>query len=176
MPARRPALSGPFPFVAALVLVSLVGAGGALGGDRWLRRRLAPGRDAATVSDWTTFDQNGLRTGVDASGNSFSPATPAWTSPTLDGQLYGQPLVYSGRVYAATENDTVYALAADTGPVLWSNHLATPFTRPPSPACAATSPPRWASPGTPVIDPARVGDLRGGRRGCSPVTAVPPTT
>jgi outer membrane protein assembly factor BamB len=33
----------------------------------------------------------------------------------VDGQLYGQPLVYGGRVYAATENDTVYALAADSG-------------------------------------------------------------
>ena len=32
-----------------------------------------------------------------------------------------------GRVFAATENDTVYALAADTGAVLWSHHLGTPF-------------------------------------------------
>ena len=32
-------------------------------------------------SEWTTFDQNGLRTGVDTSGTSFSPATAAWTSP-----------------------------------------------------------------------------------------------
>ena len=52
---------------------------------------------------------------MDASGSSFSPATPAWSSPTFDGQLYGQPLVLGGRVFAATENDTVYALAADTG-------------------------------------------------------------
>ena len=26
-------------------------------------------------------------------GASFSPATPAWTSPVLDGSLYGQPMV-----------------------------------------------------------------------------------
>ncbi len=69
-----------------------------------------------TPSEWTTYNQNGLRTGVDPSGSSFSTVTAAWTSPTLDGQLYGQPLVAAGRVYAATENDTVYALAADTGP------------------------------------------------------------
>ncbi len=78
-------------------------------------------------SSWTTFDQNGLRTGVDPSGTSFSPAASAWTSPVLDGLLYGQPLLATGRVYAATENDTVYALAADTGAVLWANHVGTPF-------------------------------------------------
>ncbi len=101
----------------ALATTALVGAAPAGAG-------LAP--HAVVASDWTTFDQNGLRTGVDASGNSFSPARPAWTSPVLDGQLYGQPLVYAGRVFAATENDTVYALAADSGAVLWSNHLAAP--------------------------------------------------
>ena len=121
----------------------------------------------AVSSDWTTFDQNPLRTGVDASGNSFSPATPAWTSPTFDGQLYGQPLVFAGRVFAATENDTVYALAADTGQVLWSNHLATPWTPATVPGCAATSHPTVGITSTPVIDPARseifvVAD-RGGR-------------
>jgi outer membrane protein assembly factor BamB len=110
---------------------------------------------AATVSDWTTFDQNGLRTGVDASGNSFSPAAPAWTSPTFDGQLYGQPLVYSGRVYAATENDTVYALAADSGQVLWSNHLATPLTRTSVSGLCGNINPTVGITGTPVIDPAR---------------------
>ena len=81
---------------------------------------------AVTASDWTTFDHDSLRSGVDPSGNSFSPATPAWNSPTLDGQLYGQPLVFAGMVFAATENDTVYALAADSGGVLWSHHLGTP--------------------------------------------------
>jgi hypothetical protein len=57
------------------------------------------GRPSSVVaSDWTTFDQNSQRTGVDASGDSFSPASPAWTSPVLDGQLYGQALVFSFRV------------------------------------------------------------------------------
>ena len=78
---------------------------------------------APISSNWTTFDQSPLRTGVDTSGNSFTGASEAWTSPTLDGQLYGQPLVYADRVFAATENDTVYALAADSvrcfGPNTW---------------------------------------------------------
>jgi polyvinyl alcohol dehydrogenase (cytochrome) len=105
---------------------------------------------AVTVSDWTTFDQNSLRTGVDSSGNSFSPASAAWISPALHGQLYGQPLVYGGRVFAATENDTVYALAADTGQVLWSTHLATPVTASNLP-CGNISPTVGIT-GTPVID------------------------
>jgi glucose dehydrogenase len=43
---------------------------------------------------------------------SVDTAARAWTSPTLDGQLYGEPLVLGDKVYVATENDTVYALSA----------------------------------------------------------------
>jgi outer membrane protein assembly factor BamB len=106
-----------------------------------------------TASDWTTFDQNPLRTGVDASGSSFTTATAAWTTPDLDGQLYGQPLVDAGRVFVATENDTVYALAADNGAVLWSHHLATPVPAGDLP-CGDISPTVGIT-GSPVIDPAR---------------------
>jgi outer membrane protein assembly factor BamB len=105
------------------------------------------------ASDWTTFDQNSQRTGVDASGDSFSPASPAWSSPVLDGQLYGQALVAAGRVYAATENDTVDALAADSGAVLWSDHLAAPVEAANLP-CGDISPTVGIT-STPVIDSAR---------------------
>src|ERR1700733_14323292 len=123
MAARRPAVvvrlvGALVAFLGAVAATALVGALPA--------SAATPAPHAVVASDWTTYDQNGLRTGVDASGNPFSPARPAWTSPVFDGQLYGQPLVYAGRVYAATENDTVYALAADSGAVLWSNHLAAP--------------------------------------------------
>ena len=108
----------------------------------------------APASDWTTYSQNGLRTGVDASGASFSSATAAWTSPVFDGNLYGQPLVATGRVYAATENDTVYALSADSGVVLWSHHLASPFNPSTVPGiCGNIDPVGITS--TPVIDTAR---------------------
>ena len=40
--------------------------------------------------------------------------------PGLDGELYGEPLVSGGRVFVATENDTVYALSATNGAVAWS--------------------------------------------------------
>ena len=47
----------------------------------------------------------------------------------LDGQIYGEPLVEGGRVVVATEDDTVYALSARTGSVLWAHHVATPVDR-----------------------------------------------
>jgi outer membrane protein assembly factor BamB len=94
-----------------------------------------------------------LGDGVDHSGTSFQPAGAAWTSPSLDGQLYGEPLEATGRVFAATENDTVYALAADTGQVLWSTHLGTAVPSADLP-CGNISP-RVGITSTPVIDPAR---------------------
>jgi outer membrane protein assembly factor BamB len=112
-------------------------------------------RSSVVASEWTTFDHDSLRSGVDTSGNSFSPASPAWTSPTLDGQLYGQPLVAQGRVFAATENDTVYALAADTGQVLWSSHLGTPLTPSTVAGLCGDIDPTVGITGTPVIDTAR---------------------
>ena len=110
---------------------------------------------AAPTSEWTTFDQDGLRTGVDTSGTSFAPPSAAWTSRTLDGTLFGQPLLYDNRVFAATENDTVYALAADSGTVLWSKHVATPFSPSTVPGLCGDIDPTVGITGTPVIDTAR---------------------
>ena len=81
------------------------------------------------------------------------PSRRAWTSPILDGQLYGEPLVADGRVVAATENDTVYVMAADSGQILWSRHLATAVPSRDLP-CGDISPEVGIT-GTPVIDLAR---------------------
>jgi len=42
------------------------------------------------------------------------------------GGLYAQPLVVGNTVYAATQNNTVYAFAADTGNPVWAQpqHVA----------------------------------------------------
>ena len=141
---------------AALIVVarpgsSLAGVRGGPAGPGRSPTGLRP--SAVTASDWTTFDHDSLRSGVDPSGNSFSPAIPAWNSPTLDGQLYGQPLVFAGAVFAATENDTVYALAADTGEVLWSHHLATAVKAADLP-CGDISPTVGIT-STPIIDASR---------------------
>ena len=75
-------------------------------------------------SNWTTYHGNAEATGVHAAQTKLLPSRRAWTSPVLDGQLYGEPLVADGRVVAATENDTVYVMAARSGRILWSRHLA----------------------------------------------------
>ena len=142
---------------AALIVVAMPGSL-ALAGVSGAQAR--PGRSstglrplAVTASDWTTFDHDSLGSGVDPSGNSFSPATPAWNSPTLDGQLYGQQLVFAGTVFAATENDTVYALAANTGAILWSTNVGTAVPSGDLP-CGDIAPTVGIT-GTPVIDTAR---------------------
>jgi hypothetical protein len=107
--------------------------------------------DAGT--SWTVYHGDPLGSGIDTSGVTFSPANEAWTSPALDGQLYGEPLEATGRVFAATENDTVYALAANSGQVLWSTHVGTAVPAGDLP-CGDISPTVGIT-GTPVVDAAR---------------------
>jgi len=102
---------------------------------------------------WPVYHHDGLGSGVDPTGTNLSPAAPAWTSPVLDGKIYGEPLVAAGRVIVATENDTVYALAANTGAVLWATHIGSAVLSG-SLGCGNISPTVGIT-GTPVIDPAR---------------------
>ena len=105
----------------------------------------------AAVPAWTTYRHDAGRSGIDP--DSTSPVTPseAWRTPALDGEVYGQPLVYGSFVYVATENDTVYELDAATGAVVWSSHLATP--EPSSAAPCGDISPSIGITSTPVIDP-----------------------
>ena len=79
--------------------------------------------------------------------------SPTWTSPNLDGTLYGEPLVSGGKVFVATEDDTVYALAGANGRVVWSSHVATPVPSASLP-CGDIAPTVGIT-GTPVLDVAR---------------------
>jgi outer membrane protein assembly factor BamB len=81
--------------------------------------------------------------------------SPAWTSPHLDGSLFGQPLVGGSLVYVATENDTVYALSASTGAVAWSAHVGTPFNPSVVPSECGDIRPTVGITSTPVIDVVR---------------------
>jgi outer membrane protein assembly factor BamB len=105
----------------------------------------------AAAPAWTTYRHDAARTGIDP--NSTKPVTPtqAWQTPALDGEVYGQPLVYGSHVFVATENDTVYSLDAATGTVAWSTHLATP--EPSSDAPCGNISPAIGITSTPVIDP-----------------------
>jgi outer membrane protein assembly factor BamB len=107
---------------------------------------------AAATPLWTTYRHDASRSGIDP--DSTQPVTPsqAWQTAALDGQVYGQPLVDGPRVYVATENDTIYALDAATGVVVWSTHLATP--EPSTAAPCGDIKPTIGITGTPVIDPA----------------------
>ena len=130
-----------------------------LGGSTIAALGVASASGAAEVShvdagaSWTVYHGDPLGSGIDTSGVTFSPANGAWTSPTLDGQLYGEPLEATGRVFAATENDTVYALRADTGQVLWSTHVGDPVPAGDLP-CGDINPTVGIT-GTPVVDAAR---------------------
>ena len=105
----------------------------------------------AAVPSWTTYRRDAIRSGVDP--DSTSPVAPsqAWQSPTLDGDIYGQPLVYGSRVFVATENDTVYALDSATGAVIWHAQLATAVPADQLP-CGDIDPVVGIT-STPVIDP-----------------------
>ena len=122
---------------------------------------------ATGSGSWTVYHANPAGTGVAAPVAAVDTGTAAWTSPALDGQVYGEPLVYAGRVYVATENDTVYALSAATGSVAWSRHLARPVPAASLP-CGDISPSVGIT-GTPVIDQSRgeifvvADELDGGR-------------
>ena len=108
---------------------------------------------APAASSWTVYHGDLAGQGVAAPVSTVDTMAPAWTSPALDGQLYGEPLVSAGRVYVATEADTVYALSAATGAVVWSVHLGTPVPSGSLP-CGDISPTAGIT-GTPVIDASR---------------------
>ena len=111
------------------------------------------GSALAVVPSWTSYHHDAGRSGVDPDSSSPVAPTQAWqTSPALDGAIYSEPLVYGSTVYDATENDTVYALSASTGAILWEKHLATPVPSSSLP-CGNISPAVGIT-STPVIDPA----------------------
>ncbi|MGH9089653.1 MAG: PQQ-binding-like beta-propeller repeat protein [Acidimicrobiales bacterium] len=121
---------------------------------------------ATTTASWTVY--GGAPDGRGVSGASVRLSSPrrAWRSPALDGQIFGQPLVVGSRVVVATENDTVYAMAAHDGSVLWSRHVGSPVAAGTLP-CGDISPTVGIT-GTPVVDASRgevfvVADERSGR-------------
>jgi len=138
--ARLTALLG------AASLISTIG-GTCLGGA---------GAEAAAVdgTSWTVYHHDPAGSGVIGAVADVNTNARAWTSPVLDGQLYGEPLVSGGKVYVATEGDTVYALSSSTGAVTWSTHIAVPVPAAVSLPCGDIQPTVGIT-GTPVIDEAR---------------------
>jgi outer membrane protein assembly factor BamB len=112
--------------------------------------------DAASAplsTEWLGYHGGADGAGTAVGIKGFDTAAPKWTSPVLDGQVYGEPLVYRDEVIVATENNSLYALSSANGHVLWHKHLATAVPSNLLP-CGDISPEVGIT-GTPVIDPSR---------------------
>jgi outer membrane protein assembly factor BamB len=84
------------------------------------------GLPAPSLGDLTTYGYGNARSDLGTVSPviaNLSPV-PLWAR-SLDAGVYGQPLVYGGAVYVGTENDTLYAIAAQTGRVIWRLHTGT---------------------------------------------------
>jgi outer membrane protein assembly factor BamB len=139
----------PFPSaIRTFVLGAAILASGFYGVAQVQATATSPG-----ATSWTVYHGNAASTGVSTALKSVMTSKRAWTSPTLSGEIYGEPLVYSGHVFVATENDTVYALSSVRGSVVWSRHLATAVPSSDLP-CGNISPSVGIT-GTPVIDASR---------------------
>ena len=75
----------------------------------------------AAGTAWTTDHFDATRNGNDPNDPELGAGIAGqWTSPTLDGRVYGEPLYLNGVVYVATQNNSVYAFNAADGTQLWS--------------------------------------------------------
>ena len=101
-------------------------------------------------TDWTTYHRDNTRAGYLADMPDPQRLTQTWNTK-LDGAVYGEPLVVSGRILVATENDTLYALNAQTGQTVWQTHVGTPVAQADLP-CGDIFP--LGITGTPVYDSA----------------------
>lgn len=107
------------------------------------------------ILDWLTYHHDFFKTGFDpyhnpkSDSSSFPSIEKNWTSSQLDGAIYAEPLVSQHMVFAATENNSIYSLNADTGKVIWRTNLGPPVPLSDLP-CGDIDP--TGITGTPVID------------------------
>ncbi len=101
-------------------------------------------------TNWTTYHQDNTRAGYLAYMTDPQHLAASWNTK-LDGAVYGEPLVVDGHVLVATENDTLYALNAQTGKIVWHTNVGTPVAQTDLP-CGNIFP--LGITGTPVYDPA----------------------
>ncbi len=116
IPAWRPA---PLALAAILTLTLVV----SMPTSRPATIKSTP---VASTGAWRTYHHDNARTGFDSTLPQVQSVTTGWTSAAMDGQIYASPLVYNGVVYAATLNNTVYAINQATGAILWSKNLGIP--------------------------------------------------
>src|SRR2546429_624078 len=110
----------------------------------------------ATAADWPTYHRGNARDGNDTAGAAFNSLGQQWISPTLDGDVYGDPLVVGNQVIVGTENNSIYSLDGTTGSPTWASpaNFGTPVTVSGNSlfgGCGNISPDGIT--GTPVVDP-----------------------
>jgi polyvinyl alcohol dehydrogenase (cytochrome) len=147
------AVAGPVLAVAGLVLVAGCGGGAAnatSSGAPPPTKTLAavPGDASYPGAAWPTFGRDTAHTGVAAGVAAAGPLGIGWQA-SLDGAVYGQPLLVGDLVIAGTEGDSVYGLDRSTGHVAWRAHIGTPVPRADLP-CGDIDP--LGITGTPVYD------------------------
>jgi outer membrane protein assembly factor BamB len=105
---------------------------------------------AAAAASWPTYYGDVARTGLTTDGpKQAASVRQQWASPTLDGDIYAQPLIAAGHVIVATENNSVYSLDESTGKIAWKTHLGEPVAGSSLP-CGNVDPVGITS--TPVVD------------------------
>ncbi|HEX6484664.1 MAG TPA: PQQ-binding-like beta-propeller repeat protein [Ktedonobacteraceae bacterium] len=113
---------------------------------------LSPGAGTpgqVSSADWTMYHDNDARTGFVAGMTDPAHLTSLWKQ-SLDGAVYAEPLVVGGRMIAATEHNSLYALDAHSGQVEWHTNVGTPVPLSDLP-CGNVDP--LGITGTPVYDP-----------------------
>jgi len=129
---------------------------------------LAIAADAKPI-DVTTYHYDNFRTGWNNKEKTLTPANVASAnfgliaSTALDDQVDAQPLVLANQsvngqsareiVYIATENNTVYAIDANTGDILLQRNLGAPVPRSTLPQQCTNGGPNLGINSTPTMDP-----------------------
>src|SRR5258708_19892732 len=91
--------------------------------------------EAATTS-WTNYHFDLAHTGNDTGEPAMSGVALSWTSATLDGRIYGEPIVFGGIVYVVTQRNTVYGFDPGNGTI----RLHPPLALTPLPLGSPTTP------------------------------------
>jgi outer membrane protein assembly factor BamB len=150
MGSMRARLAATAGILLAVAGCGGAGAGATSSGPAPATRTLAPVPPGATFpgAAWPAFGGNAAHTGVAAAAAPAGPLSIGWQA-SLDGAVYGQPLLVGSWVIAATEGGSIYGLDRSTGRVAWRAHVGTPVPRADLP-CGDIDP--LGITGTPVYD------------------------
>lgn len=111
--------------VAVCLCTILLGSSTSVAGVG-IRDRPTPDATVVTAtgpSVWTTYGGGQSRSSLQLLNAPRPRLRIAWTTAVQTGEIYGEPLIYAGRVYVATERDEVVALDEATGRAVWTRSL-----------------------------------------------------